>query len=407
MESSNSVESSANSDGLTTVKEGLAHILVPKNATNQMDPKKAKDDPTQVQSVFYNPIQQFNRDLSVLAIKAFGEDLCAVRRKQAEDSFKRKGRGKAAKARNKQRANDHTSNGVGETDADKKPLEEAEHTDGPPAKRAKTEHSVNEADTASEQSPRKFNWTPKFTILDALSATGLRALRYAKEIPFTTSVTANDLLPKATEQIIANAKYNDVSAKIRVVTGNALSHMYSFAGDSSQAVADNGGKYDVIDLDPYGTAAPFLDAALHALNDGGLLCVTCTDAGVWASNGYPEKAFALYGGTPLKGFHSHEAGLRLILHSIATAAARQGMAIEPLLSLSIDYYARTFVRVRRAPAEVNPRENWGPMGRARGARPARKEGQGAGEDGAVVEVKDGTEGGGAKGEPRDPQVRET
>ena len=35
--------------------------------------------------------------------------------------------------------------------------------------------------------------------------------------------------------------------------------------------------YDVIDLDPYGSAAPFLDAAVQAIADGGLLSVTCTD----------------------------------------------------------------------------------------------------------------------------------
>ena len=35
-------------------------------------------------------------------------------------------------------------------------------------------------------------------------------------------------------------------------------------------------RYDVIDLDPYGTACPFLDSAVQAVTDGGLLCVTCT-----------------------------------------------------------------------------------------------------------------------------------
>ena len=81
-------------------------------------------------------------------------------------------------------------------------------------------------------------------------------------------------------------------------------------------------RFDVIDLDPYGTAAPFLDSAVQALQDGGLLCVTCTDAGVFASNGYPEKTYALYGGLPLKGAFSHEGGLRLILHAVATSAAQ-------------------------------------------------------------------------------------
>ena len=111
-------------------------------------------------------------------------------------------------------------------------------------------------------------------------------------------------------------------------------------------------KYDVIDLDPYGTAGPFLDAAVQAIADGGLLCVTCTDAGVFASIGYPEKTYALYGGLPLKGPHCHEAGLRLIIHAISTSAARYGRSIEPLLSLSIDFYARVFVRIRSSPTEV-------------------------------------------------------
>lgn len=361
------MEPAANGDEQVPVKEGLAYILVPKHAANSMDPKKAKDDPTQVQAVFYNPIQQFNRDLSVLAIKAFGEDLVASRRKLAEDSRKRKARGKAAKSRNKQQSRPDVGNGHVASDQDqtsKRKLDEASGAseEASAAKRPKpsdhkgqpSEHDGAESGKIPQPEGRQSlpsSWVPRFTILDALSATGLRALRYAKEIPFVSSITANDLLAKATRQITINAKHNAVDDKIRVVTGNALSHMYSFAGDT-QAVSEHAGKYDVIDLDPYGTAAPFLDASLHALNDGGLLCVTCTDAGVWASNGYPEKAFALYGGTPLKGFHSHEAGLRLILHSIATSAARQGMAIEPLLSLSIDYYARTFVRVRRAPAEV-------------------------------------------------------
>ena len=46
---------------------------------------------------------------------------------------------------------------------------------------------------------------------------------------------------------------------------------------------------DVVDLDPYGTAAPFIDAAVQSVNDTGLLCVTCTDLSVLATTNYPEK----------------------------------------------------------------------------------------------------------------------
>ena len=30
-------------------------------------------------------------------------------------------------------------------------------------------------------------------------------------------------------------------------------------------------RVDVVDLDPYGTAAPFLDAAIQSVNDGGMI----------------------------------------------------------------------------------------------------------------------------------------
>ncbi|KAI9870724.1 MAG: RNA methyltransferase tRNA(m5U54)methyltransferase, partial [Pleopsidium flavum] len=57
-----------------TVKEGLAYILTPKGAVAAKDPIQGMDVDSHSQLVFYNPIQQFNRDLSVLAIRAFGED---------------------------------------------------------------------------------------------------------------------------------------------------------------------------------------------------------------------------------------------------------------------------------------------------------------------------------------------
>ncbi len=65
-------------------------------------------------------------------------------------------------------------------------------------------------------------------------------------------------------------------------------------------------RVDVVDLDPYGTAAPFIDAAIGCIADGGesfesldhcvltgligLLCVTCTDVAVLAGSQYPEKS---------------------------------------------------------------------------------------------------------------------
>ncbi|KAJ5961106.1 tRNA (guanine(26)-N(2))-dimethyltransferase [Penicillium vulpinum] len=312
------------------VKEGLAKILNPpaQEAASKGTKKDLKDD-DQMQSVFYNPIQQFNRDLSVLAIRAHGEHIIDLKKQKAAQKLKRQA-GNGEKKR--KREDDQTEN--------PRPAPNAEHKENTETNDQPV--SAAPVDQEPQSEARLEQPAPSFTVLDALSATGLRALRYASELPFVTKVVANDLSESAIKSMKKNIDYNNLKT-IKPNLADARVYMYGL---------DNASKFDVIDLDPYGTAAPFMDAAVQAAKDGGLLCVTCTDAGVWASTGYSEKSFSLYGGIPIKGLHSHEGGLRLILNAIAMSAAKYGMAIEPLLSLSIDFYARVFVRVYRSPAQV-------------------------------------------------------
>jgi tRNA (guanine26-N2/guanine27-N2)-dimethyltransferase len=343
----------------TTIKEGLAHILVPHGVPTSTDPRLSKEE-TQKQQVFYNPIQQFNRDLSVLAIKTFGQD--SIQRKlKKHEQFRKKNERKRQRAHESRAAEDATKGANGAAEASgaeeasskkrKLDVDNNEEGAGPPKKQKTLDNGDNEQDMANGAvqddiagvNGGRTPWKPPFSILDALSATGLRALRYAQEIPFATAVTANDMSQNAVDSIKLNVKHNKLEETITANTGNAIAYMYSFC--------DRKG-YDVIDLDPYGTAAPFIDSAIQAINDDGLLCVTCTDSAIFASHGYLEKTYSQYGGLPFKGEPCHEGGLRLVLHAIAQSAGRYGMAIEPLLSLSIDYYIRVFVRVRKAPNDV-------------------------------------------------------
>ena len=367
-------------------REGAAEIL---DLKREADPNSKKNIS---QSVFYNPIQQYNRDLSVLAIRAFGDDLATIRRARHERRVnglaQDESRGQKRKRQEtegsivtedhlitKSKSNGDTANSDGMGEVLMSSLEEAsaqhealvsgacedgqamgqKSSDMLDPTKAKHESVLNEDaedSPSTESTVRKKDRLPliqpSFRILDALSATGLRALRYAKEIPQATTITANDLSSSATASIKLNAEHNKLSHKINLTTSDAIEHMQRTAARTAGGPMH----YHVIDLDPYGTAAPFLDAAVRALVDGGLLCVTCTDSGVFASLGYLEKTYSQYGGLPLKGPHAHESGLRLILHAIATSAARYGLAIEPLLSLSIDFYVRIFVRIHHSPAEV-------------------------------------------------------
>ncbi|KAF2746563.1 TRM-domain-containing protein [Sporormia fimetaria CBS 119925] len=339
----------------TTIKEGLAYILVPRGTPTSTDPKMSKED-SQKQQVFYNPIQQFNRDLSVLAIKTFGDDLVQRRTQKHEwqrqkalrmDQKKKRKLGKGGNGQEQQEGEAQQAAKRRRTDNnggnDEHMQDNATADVEVRAGEAPEAVAETNGEAAAPEAPIQQQYRPPFTILDALSATGLRALRYAQEIRSATSITANDLSSKATEAIKLNVQHNKLERKIKANTGNAIVHMYSFADQKG---------YDVIDLDPYGTAAPFIDAAIQAINHEGMLCVTCTDSAIFASHGYLEKTYSQYGGLPLKGEPCHEGGLRLLLHALASSAARYGMAIEPLLSLSIDYYIRVFVRVRKSPNDV-------------------------------------------------------
>lgn len=90
-----SCQQSATYDGkeYQVIREGLAEIIKPGSPTEQNGGGSSKS-----QTVFYNPIQQFNRDLSVIAIRSFAEDLALIRKRRKERaSGKTKHRGNKRK----------------------------------------------------------------------------------------------------------------------------------------------------------------------------------------------------------------------------------------------------------------------------------------------------------------------
>jgi len=238
-----------------TLTEGKATILFPKD------------------QVFYNPAQVFNRDLSVATIRTWSENLVTKRqlRKAAWEHKRRK-----------------LDN---EPDPENIPADTTDPTKPP----VETESPVQAESSAADV---ESNAQRKITIIEALSATGLRAIRYALEIPLIKTVYANDFSPSAHHSIKRNLTHHSLGPPTVIATlsdANAL--MYAHSGQNA---------VDVVDLDPYGSAAGFVDAAVQSVAGDGLLCVTCTDMTVLAGRGYPEKCFALYGGSGVKQQYTHE-----------------------------------------------------------------------------------------------------
>ena len=110
--------------------------------------------------------------------------------------------------------------------------------------------------------------------------------------------------------------------------------------------------FDVIDLDPYGSAIPFIESALGALSNGGLLCVTFTDMAVLCAR-TPQVCSYKYGCAPLPNKYCHEFALRMVLHMINQMANKHTKVIEPILCLTVDFYIRLFIRVKESAVECH------------------------------------------------------
>lgn len=182
---------------------------------------------------------------------------------------------------------------------------------------------------------------PSIRVLEGLSATGLRAIRYAKEVrPPIAHITANDISLPAVELMRENFAANEVSA-YTIENKDAVELMYSGRREA----------WDVVDIDPYGSAAEFLDAAVQATRNYGLLCVTSTDMATLCGT-HADTCFYKYGGVPSDTKHCHESALRLLLHALQQSANRYQRVIVPMMSISVDFYIRVFVQIVNFPKKA-------------------------------------------------------
>ncbi|XP_049849099.1 tRNA (guanine(26)-N(2))-dimethyltransferase-like isoform X2 [Schistocerca gregaria] len=177
---------------------------------------------------------------------------------------------------------------------------------------------------------------------------------------------ANDLDVTATEAIARNRAHNKLDpSKLPISQLDAsflmqkISHQERLHSTTAkqeleefQGFSTNLNPIAVIDLDPYGSSAPFMDAAVGCIANNGLLALTCTDLAVLCGN-YAESCFAKYGSMPPKRTqYCHELALRIVLGSLSMHAARHHRAIVPLVSFFADFYVRIFVQVVRCGGEL-------------------------------------------------------
>ena len=210
-----------------TVKEGRVVVLVPKLQAYVTDlsdyaPSKAP--------VFYNPVMELNRDISVLALQAY---------------------------------------------------------------------------------QRRTN--KEISICEPLTSSGVRGVRFAAEIHGVGKLLINDINMRAVKVAKHNVKLNNLEKKVAVKHKDA-NCLLSCHGAPRK-------RFDVVDLDPFGSPVPYLDSAIRALRNNGLLALTATDLAPLC--GVHSKACVRkYGGRPLRTEYCHELAVRLLAGCASSLAAR-------------------------------------------------------------------------------------
>lgn len=170
-------------------------------------------------------------------------------------------------------------------------------------------------------------------VLEGMAATGLRGIRYAKEVEGVGVVVANDTDERAVKAITENARRNNVAGTV------VASH-----GDCRELAIEHDGLFEAVDVDPYGSPSHLLESAIQGVAEGGMLMATATDLPVLCGNS-PEVCWTKYGSFSFRAKYHHEQAVRILLNAINAHAARLRRVVVPVLSACVDFYARIFVRV--------------------------------------------------------------
>jgi tRNA (guanine26-N2/guanine27-N2)-dimethyltransferase len=175
------------------------------------------------------------------------------------------------------------------------------------------------------------------TAVDCTSASGVRGIRYLLECGLS-DVICIDQSRRAYDSIMLNSKRNKVACK-------AVNASFQLFANSP------GEKFDIIDIDPFGTPAPYVYDAMKIAKPGTLMMVTATDTAVLCG-AHKTACLRTYGADPMHNELCHESGIRILIAYVLRNAAQFGYWIEPVLSVSDMHYMRVFLRLRRSAAKA-------------------------------------------------------
>ena len=193
--------------------------------------------------------------------------------------------------------------------------------------------SILALQTFQEEIDREIN------VCDVFGGSGVRALRYKKEIVGVGEVAVNDISSLAIEYTLANALTNELDIEIYQQEANIM-------------LREHRGEFDVVDIDPFGTPSYFIDSGGYSLKKDSLLCITATDTSALCGT-YTEPCIRKYNAKPYKSEYYHENGIRILAGFVALTLAKYKKYIEIKLSHSSEHYMRLYIKVNKGSAATD------------------------------------------------------
>ncbi|PZV06519.1 MAG: tRNA (guanine-N1)-methyltransferase [Leptolyngbya sp.] len=178
----------------------------------------------------------------------------------------------------------------------------------------------------------------RLQVLDAMTGCGVRPLRYVLEAG-ADWVWANEGNPDLAKVLQAN---------LAVLPADTYRLTHQDANRVFFSCYQQRDFYDLVDIDNFGSPAPYVSNGLWATKLGGMLYLTSTDGR--ATSGHdPERSLKTYGAWARSHPAAHEQGLRLLIGHAAQTAAARGLGIEPVFSLFTGQVHRVMVRLVSKP----------------------------------------------------------
>jgi len=156
--------------------------------------------------------------------------------------------------------------------------------------------------------------------LDSMGATGARGIRVASECGIP--VTINDRDPVAADWIRENAAQSGEGITVTCANLHTLLSVQRF---------------DAVDLDPYGSPAPFIDSAIRGTKR--FLLVTATDTAPLCG-AHRKAGIRRYFAQALNNEYHAETGLRTLLGFVIREAVKYDRGIRPVFCFSREHYVR-------------------------------------------------------------------